>query len=109
MAIIKVDYGTIGGGTLPSNTPILQYCRTDIINTKYSIANVSNIKTITITKRGSGNTTYYGRIGNDASTDMIIYSFTAAGSSENIDVSNYDIILVSTQTSGIETDIMAIN
>ena len=87
----------------------MQYCRTDAINTKYPLANVSNIKTIVITKRGSGNTTYYGRIGNDASTDTIIHSFTAAGSSGNIDVSNYDIVIVSTQTSGIETDITAIS
>ena len=98
-----------GGGTLPSDTPILQYCRTDAINIKYPIANVSNINTITITKRGGGNTTYYGRIGNDASTDTIIHSFTAAGTSGNIDLSNYDIVLVSTQISGIETDIMAIS
>lgn len=110
MSIIKVDYGEIAGGnTLPSNTPILRYCRTDTINTKYPIANVSNIKTIDITKRGSGNTTYYGRIGNDESTDTIIHSFTAAGTSGNIDVSNYDVVLVSTQLSGIETDITAIN
>jgi sugar/nucleoside kinase (ribokinase family) len=97
-----------GGGKLPSNTMILQYCRTDAINTKYPIANVSNVKTVQIAKRGGGNTTYYGRVGNDATTDTVIYSFSAAGNSGNVDVSGYDLVVVSTQLSGIETDITAI-